>query len=402
MTHAATNPARTVRIIILGSTGSIGTQTIDTIEHLNALGDGALPHFRVVGLAAGANVDLALTQARRLGVSDIALRHVSTKGGTVERRVRTGEDAAERLVRDVDCDLVVGAMVGIAGLRPIHAAIELGRDVALANKETLVAAGEVVLACARASGSRLLPVDSEHAGAWQLLQSLDHAYVPPRAAPAGVERLTLTASGGPFRTLSALELKGVTRERALAHPTWSMGEKNTIDSATLVNKALEIIEARWLFDIPPERLDAIIQPTSIVHALLETRDGSILAQVSRPDMRSPIQQALAHPARVRSPARRLDLREIGTLQFEAIDESRFSALALAREAMRRGGSAGAIFNAVNEVAVRAFLDGRIGFLRICELIASGLETISWAPIGSIDDVLCADEEARAWARSRIA
>lgn len=402
MTHAATHPARTLRIVILGSTGSIGTQTIDTIEHLNLLNDPRLPHFRVVGIAAGTNADLAFRQARRLGARDIALRCAPPEDHPPDLRVRTGEDAGERLVREIDCDLVVGAMVGIAGLRPMLAAIELGRDVALANKETLVAAGEIVLPRARASGSRLLPIDSEHAGAWQLLQSLDHAYVPPRAAPAGVERLTLTASGGPFRTLSADELQTVTRERALAHPTWSMGEKNTIDSATLVNKALEVIEARWLFDLSPERLDAIIQPTSVVHALLETRDGSVLAQLSRPDMRSPIQQALTHPARARTPGTRLDLREIGSLQFEAIDESRFRAIALAREVMRRGGSAGTIFNAVNEVGVRAFLDGRIAFPRICELIASGLESIARARIASIDDVLAADDEARAWALDRIA
>ncbi len=390
------------RVSILGSTGSIGVQTIAVIEHLNRLHEQGLfeDSYEIVALGAGCRATELTEQARALGVREIALADASASiaDGVHARR---GPDAAERLVREVSCDLVVCAMVGSAGLAPTLAAIELGRDIALANKETLVAGGEIVMPAARKSGSRILPIDSEHAAAWQLMQSLDSSYVPPASAPAGIERLTLTASGGPFRDLSAHQLRSVTPEQALEHPTWSMGPKNTIDSATLMNKALELIEARWLFDLAPEKLDAIIQPTSFVHALLETVDGSCLAQVSVPDMRLPIQQALTHPRRAPACVERFDACALGSVESKPIDSSRFPAVALAREVMRCGGSAGATFNAVNEVAVNAFLDRRLAFTRIAELVGIALDELPHRPIESLADVLETDAEARRWAESRL-
>ncbi len=387
-----------LRVLILGSTGSIGTQTIEVIEHLHAI-DGA--RFEIVGLCAHASGDTLFAQARRLGVRRVGLVRPPTKRPD-DLELIVGDDAAVRLVEQTSCDLVVAAMVGIAGLEPVLRAIELGRDIALANKETLVAAGAIVMPAARASGVRLLPIDSEHAGAWQLLRMLDSNYVPPAPAPRGACRLTLTASGGPFRTCSRDELARATPDDALCHPTWAMGPKNTLDSATLVNKALELIEAHWLFDLDPDRLDAVIQTTSMVHALLTLEDGTVLAQIAAPDMRLPIQQALTHPRRLPAPNGHGDTLDLASLTFEAIDEERFPAITLARRVMRTGGSAGCIFNAINEVAGRAFLERRISLPRICELLEEGLDELAIHPIDSLADVLRADAEARQWTHERIA
>lgn len=379
------------RVIVLGSTGSIGTQTLRVIEHLSALAGELGVRFEVVGLAAGHDGTLLREQSARLGVSELALSRDDGRGGA-----RVGDDAAERLVREVDADLVVAAIVGIAGLTPTLAAAELGRRVALANKESLVAAGELVMAIARRTGARLLPIDSEHAGAWQCIAALAGPdWSPPMPTPATVAHLTITASGGPFRTWDRERIEHASPEQALEHPTWRMGPKNTIDSATLVNKGLELIEAHWLFGLAPDRLDAVIHPTSIVHALVRTPGGSVIAQLSSPDMMLPIQAALTHPAIAPSPAPPIDLLACGPLAFEAIDGDRFPGVALAQRAMRAGGVAGAVLNAANEVAVRAFLEGRLPFGGIARAIESALDRVdAQADAGTLDAILDADARTR--------
>jgi 1-deoxy-D-xylulose-5-phosphate reductoisomerase len=393
------------RLIILGSTGSIGTQALDVVAHLNALHEqGVHPRrYEVVGLSAGSNAELLGRQAERFGVRDLGLAVVkganpshgehypsrATGSGTM----RTGPDAAERLIREVECDIVLAAMVGAAGLPATLAAAELGRDIALANKETLVAAGSLVVPVAQRSGSRLLPVDSEHSAVWQAIQSLG-PITPPCDAPRALERIILTASGGPFRNWTKEEIDRATPEEALNHPTWSMGRKITIDCASLMNKALEVIEAHHLFGLPADRIDVLIHPGSIVHAMAEFADGSVIAQMGAPDMRLPIQHALAFPHRLPGIAPRLDWREIGRLDFQEPDHARFPALALATRVIEAGGNAGAIFNAANEAAVEAFLSGRIPFGRIPALAAAALDELGAPPIAVLSDVLAADAEAR--------
>lgn len=382
-------------MIILGSTGSIGTQTLDVIAHLNGPTARGGDRWEVVGLAAGNNAARLKEQAARFGV-----RAVACAGGA-EAGWLTGADAAERLVRTVECDVVVAAMVGVAGLPATLAAVELGRDVALANKETLVAAGALVVPAAARSGARLLPVDSEHAGAWQCLGACLGG-PPPAACPAAVTRVVLTASGGPFRTTPADRLAGVTPEQALRHPTWTMGRKVTIDSATLMNKALELIEAHWLFGLAPERLGAVIHPQSIVHAVVEFADGTSLAQMAAPDMRSPIQAALTWPARRGGLTPRVDLASVGRLEFEAVDAEKFPAPALARRAMEAGGTAGAVLNAANEEAVRAFLEGAgVAFPRIAALAAEAMDAVPAGEMRTLEDCLKADAAAREFVRERV-
>jgi len=401
------------RVIILGSTGSIGTQAIEAIEHLNALhARGEHPRsYRVVGLAAGKNAALLMEQSSRLGVRDLAINAApgATDGFGRDATLRVGGDGPERLVREVECDVVLAAMVGVAGLPAALAAAELGRDIALANKETLVAAGALVTAACRASGSRLLPVDSEHAGVFQLLASSGDVRrtAPPMGLPADVARVILTASGGPFRTWSRERIAGATRADALKHPTWAMGRKVTIDSASLMNKALELIEAHWLFGAASERLGAVIHPQSIVHAMIERIDGTTLMQAAAPDMRTPILQALAWPHAAAGCGRRMDPLASSCLEFEPPDPERFPALGLAFEAMRLGGTAGAILNAANEEAVAAFLgDGQGGsssmpFVAIAEVAAWTLRNVSATTVTRLDDVLRADRAARECARVRL-
>ncbi len=391
-------------MIVLGSAGSIGTQTLDAIGHLNRLHDaGRFPHaFEVVGLATGANAGAMLRQAARFGVREGALACTRAEADAGGLRLRRGPDAAEQLVREVPCDLVVGAVVGVAGLRGVLAALDRGADVALANKETLVAAGSLVVPLAEARGARILPVDSEHAGVWQCLMSVMGAdYAPPRPAPSDVARVVLTASGGPFRDRPLREMYFATPEAALAHPTWDMGAKVTIDSATLVNKALELIEAHWLFGLGADRLDAVIHPTSVVHALVETGDGSVVAQLGAPDMRTPIIRALAFPDRCPEPAARLDLLALGSLEFRPIEGPWRAAIDLGLHAIRQGGDAGAVFNAANEAAVHAFLDHRIPFGRIVEVVAEVCAEHRPGPVRTLADVERADARARAEAESRI-
>ncbi|XVJ60900.1 MAG: 1-deoxy-D-xylulose-5-phosphate reductoisomerase [Tepidisphaera sp.] len=377
-----------VRVIVLGSTGSIGTQTLETIAHLNQLhGCGKHPRsYRIVGLAAGANADLVASQASQFGVGAVAVASGAGPSGMLR-----GPDAAERLIRETPCDLVVAAIVGSAGLAPTLAAIEAGRDIALANKETLVAAGELAVSAARRSGSRLLPVDSEHSGAWQAI-GLERC--PPFDAPASVRRLVLTASGGPFREKPIESLRTMPVAEALRHPTWRMGPKVTIDSASLMNKALEIIEASWLFGLPADRLGAVVHPQSVVHAWVEHDDGSVVAQMGAADMRVPIQVALSWPDRSTGVGRKLDLLSMGSLTFEPVDPRRYPAFGLAQETLRLGGTAGAILNAANEEAVGAYLAGNCCFGEIPEFVSRAMAEVGVSPLGSLDDVRRAETEAR--------
>jgi 1-deoxy-D-xylulose-5-phosphate reductoisomerase len=417
------------RIIILGSTGSIGTQTVEVIEHLNRLCDRGerSTRFRVVGLAAGRSIDAVCGQARRLGVRDIAVADERSSVSCDGVKVRRGAAAAETLVREVECDVVLASMVGSAGLPATLAAVELGRDVALANKETLVAAGALVVPAAIRSGSRLLPVDSEHCGVWQALAGSDEAterrsdgwgVCPPMTCGPEIARIVLTASGGPFRTWEKDRIRSATPREALNHPTWSMGPKVTIDSASLTNKALEVIEAHWLFGLEPERIGVLVHPQSIVHAMVEYSDGNVLAQLAPPDMRTPIQCALTWPGRAEGVSKKLDWRNLSKLEFAEPDLDRFPALGLGYEVIRRGGTAGAVFNAANEAAVEAFLMGHdlgnggqaracppirpISFGMIPELTRQALEEVGDSPLNSLDDALAADAEARRFVQRMMA
>lgn len=385
------------RVLVLGSTGSIGVQTLDVIDHLNRLhgADPAAPSYEIVGLAAGSNSEKLFEQAKKRGVRNLALMESVSELNQAGLNLRIGQSAARRLVEEVPCDLVVGAIVGIAGLDAVLRAIELGIDVALANKETLVAAGSLVVEAARKSGASLLPVDSEHSGIWQCLRSMAHpSYCPPLPAPPGVERVVLTASGGAFRDQSRCQIERASVKDALNHPNWSMGAKVTIDSATLMNKALELIEAHWLFGLDADHLGAVIHPQSIVHALVESTDGSVIAQLGAPDMRFPIQHAISWPNRTRACAPKLDVTKLSRLDFLEIDHSRFPAINLAFEAIKSGGNAGALLNAANEQAVLAFMNGRFEFGKIDESVAAVMNDVHIEPISSIDDVYNADAIAR--------
>lgn len=301
----------------------------------------------------------------------------------------TGSEGINRMVSDPGTDIVVTAVVGAAGLSGTWAALEAGKTVAVANKETLVMAGPLVTECAARHGGRLLPVDSEHSAIFQALAG---------GRRQEVERVVLTASGGPFRGRRGDELERVTAEQALRHPTWSMGPKITVDSATLMNKALEVIEARWLFGLEPEQIGVVIHPESVVHSFVEFRDGSVLAQLSPPDMRLPIQYALTYPDRVPGPARRLDWGTLGTLRFELPDVDSFPALQLGYEVARRGGTAGAVLNAANEVAVARFLEGDLTFLDIARLCREVLDDHSFSPRPALAELRAADR----WARQEAA
>lgn len=416
-------------MIVLGSTGSIGTQALGVIEELNAAHARGEWHERldVVGLAGGANTALLAEQARRWGTREVAVRDERAAGvpAGAGLRVRRGEGAAEELVRGVECDLVVAAVVGVAGLAGTLAAAELGRDVALANKESLVAGGALVVPAARRTGARVLPIDSEHSGVWQCLAGVGARACPPMVpgeVPASVRRVWVTASGGPFRGWTAAEAYHATREAALRHPTWSMGPKVTVDSATLANKALELIEAHWLFGLEAARLGVLIHPQSVVHALVEFADGSTIAQMGVPDMRTPIRVALTHPGRLAcgeggagetAGVRRLDWSAATRMEFEPADAERHPALSAAYEVMGQGGTAGAVFNAANEEAVRAFLGERAGrgggaeagegipFGRITELACGALREVGVSAVRDLGDVLRADAEARRYVRARL-
>lgn len=397
-------PEQPRRLIILGSTGSIGTQTLGVVEHVNRLHDaGRSPvRFDVVGLAAGVNTGLLAEQARRFGVGELAVAHPDAEfiGPGTPRR---GPGAAERLVREVECDLVVASMVGAAGLPATLGAVELGRDIALANKETLVMAGPVMLDAARRRGVRLFPVDSEHAGVWQALAGvLEPAQAPPFVAPGTVRRVVLTASGGAFRDRTLSEVHDATPEQALAHPNWSMGAKVTIDSATMTNKALELIEAHHLFGLDNDRLGVLIQRQSVVHALAELADGAVIAHMGAPDMRHPIQAAITAPHTLDTrDETRLDLDTLTRLDFAPVDPARFPAIGLARRVIDQGGTSGAIMNAANETAVEAFMQHRVPFGRITGLTAEAMDAIEPVPLTDLDSTLDADRRAREHVESRL-
>jgi len=377
------------RLLILGATGSIGTQALDVV----ARAPGA---FELVGLSAERSHEALVAQARDHGVRRIAVSDPDAAARAAEAwtdgEVLAGPEGLVRLVAEAGADLVLNAIVGSAGLGPTIVALTEGIDVALANKESLVVGGELVMALCEATGAQLIPVDSEHSALHQLIAG---------ERPGTVERLTLTASGGPFRGRSRAELSDVTVEAALRHPTWAMGGKITIDSATLMNKGLEVIEAHWLFGTPYDRIDVVVHPQSIVHALVGLCDGATLAHLGHPDMRVPIAYALHHPDRVDVPVRTLDLAQVGVLEFEPPDLDAFPCLRLAREAAAAGGTATCVLNAANEVAVHAFLSGRLGFMGIPAVIDATLAQLPAARVHSFDTLYRADAEARRVATESI-
>jgi 1-deoxy-D-xylulose-5-phosphate reductoisomerase len=379
------------RLSILGSTGSIGTQTIDVVASRPG-------EFRVVALTAGRNVTLLAAQARALRpqlvvVSDEDEARALAQGLPAQTRVAWGRDGLVEAARHPEADLVVCGLVGAIGIEPAYAAVDAGKDIALANKETLVAAGEFLIARAGATGAAILPVDSEHNALHQCLRGED---------TTEIKTLWLTASGGPFRGWSHEAIAQATPDQALRHPTWVMGPKVTIDSATLMNKGLEVIEARWLFGVGPERIRVVVHPESVVHSLVEFVDGSFKAQLGITDMRHPIQYALTYPRRLASSLKPFDLVAAGPLRFEAPDPERFPCLALATESLRRGGAAPAVANAANEVAVGAFLAARSGFLDIPATIRGALDRHGDAPAATLDDILAADRLARKTATHLLA
>jgi 1-deoxy-D-xylulose-5-phosphate reductoisomerase len=375
-------------VAILGSTGSIGCSTLDVIRASGG-------RLRAVALSAHRQLE-ALAGQLRAHVPRWAVVTDAECGRRQDwRDVPSGTDVligAERLcdvVQEAAVDVVVAAIVGSAGLASVIAAITAGKTVALANKETLVVAGHLVMDLARRHGATILPIDSEHSAVFQCLQA---------GRRSEVRRVILTASGGPFRDHTREQLTHVSVQEALSHPTWNMGPKVTVDSATMMNKALEIVEARWLFDLQPEQVDVVVHPQSVVHSMVEYRDGSVLAQLSPPDMRLPIQYALTYPDRWDGPARRLDVAQPWQLEFRPVDLERFPALALGWEVARHGGTTGAVVNAANEAAVSRFLDGRLKFCEIVPACQAVLRSHHYDPNPTLDELLRVD----AWAREEVA
>ncbi|MCK4660350.1 MAG: 1-deoxy-D-xylulose-5-phosphate reductoisomerase [Phycisphaerae bacterium] len=374
------------RIAILGSTGSIGQSTLEVVDHLNS-------RCRVVGLAAGSRVGELARQAHQYNPACVAIADSSrftelseALGG--QCTVLNGERGLVQLVEQSDCDCVVAAIVGAAGLPATLRAVELGKTVALANKETLVVAGSIIMPLARRTEANLIPIDSEHSAIYQAM----HA-----GRKCEVRKVYLTASGGPFRTTAVEEMENATLQDALNHPTWSMGPKITLDSATMMNKALEIVEAKWLFDLQPEQIEVVIHPESIIHSLVEFCDGSVVAQLGTPDMRTPIQYAITYPERLPGCCKPLDLVHIGRMNFHAPDFEKFSALRLGYEAARRGGTAGAVLSAANETAVELFRAGGIRFGEIVEINKQVLEQHEFVPEPTIAQLFAADQ----WARNEV-
>jgi 1-deoxy-D-xylulose-5-phosphate reductoisomerase len=391
--------SRPANVAVLGATGSIGRSTLDVI--------GRHPdRFRAFALTANTQseelFELCTLHRPRVAVladpqGAEALRR-RLAGADIATEVLAGEAGLVSAAARPEVDVVMAAIVGAAGLAPTLAAARAGKKLLLANKEALVMAGPIFMGAVRAQGAELLPIDSEHNAIFQCL--------PPRAAhgleACGVRRILLTGSGGPFRTRPLADLATVTPDEACAHPTWSMGRKISVDSATMMNKALEIIEAHWLFGAPPSRIEVVVHPQSVVHSMVEYADGSVIAQLGNPDMRTPIAQALAYPERIEAGVPALDLGRLGALTFEAPDFKRFRALALAYDVLAAGGTAPAIFNAANEVAVAAFLRGELAFVRITDVIEAGLAGVAISAAATVDDVLDADRRARAAAAAAVA
>lgn len=378
---------------LLGSTGSIGRDVLDVVRKFPG-------QYGIAGLAAGRNVELLSRQTLEFSPELVsvldetcAVQLKALLPASFHQRIVWGVEGNMQVATLDAAVMTVSAIVGAAGLLPTMAAIEAGKDIGLANKETLVMAGKLVMAAAKRKGIRLLPVDSEHSAIFQALEA---------GRKEDVAKIMLTASGGPFLAKRTEELHSVTSEQALAHPNWSMGKKISIDSATLMNKGLEVIEARWLFNIPVDAIEVIIHPQSIVHSLVEFQDGSVVAQLGIPDMRIPIAYALSYPHRLPLALKSLQLAQCGNLQFFEPDYDRFPALALAFEALRQGGVMPAVLNAANEVAVEAFLGGRLSFLGITETVAKVLETVQSGSEDSLEDILAADFTARSEAEHIIA
>ena len=386
-------------LTILGSTGSVGANTLDVVERHP-------DRFRVIALTAHSQAEALLAQCKRhrpryavISNGDMATslaRRMKQEG--LETEVLCGPQALEYVATLSQVDTVMAAIVGIAGLKPTFAAAQAGKKVLLANKEALVTAGPVLMQAARSGGAILLPIDSEHNA---IFQALPASYAGALDA-AGVRRILLTASGGPFRLTPPAELARVTPDAACAHPNWVMGRKISVDSATMMNKGLEVIEARWLFNAQPEQIEVLIHPESVVHSLVEYVDGSVIAQLGNPDMRTPIAHALGFPSRIDAGVDFLDLARIGALHFEAPDLARFPCLRLAYQALETGGAAPAILNAANEVAVERFLAEEIGFTEIPQLIQAVLTRCGAGPLSSLDDVLEADRAARECADHALA
>ncbi len=387
MAIALPSSARLRRVAVLGSTGSIGTSALDVARHLS-------DRLEIVGLAAHSKWEQLADQCRAFKpplavlTDPVAFRQADRKLFPRETELLGGPDGVLQMVSEPEVDVVLSAVVGAAGLQGTWAALEAGKTVALANKETLVVAGPLVTELAARKGGRLLPVDSEHSAIFQALTG---------HSASEVARVVLTASGGPFRGKNVAELAFVTPAQALKHPTWQMGPKITIDSATLMNKALEVIEARWLFGLAAEQIDVIVHPESMIHSFVEFADGSVLAQLSPPDMRLPIQLALLYPARISGPAKRLDWSALSTLHFEPPDRETFAALDLGFEVAQRGGTCGAVLNAANEAAVDRFLNGDLPFLDIARCCRAILDAHDFEPRPTLEGLLVLDR----WARQEV-
>jgi 1-deoxy-D-xylulose-5-phosphate reductoisomerase len=379
------------RISLLGSTGSIGRNTLEVVSRSTG-------KFEIVGLAAGRNVELFMEQVEKFRPKIVSLereediRQISRSFPSGAFKIAWGQGGAEEVARFHEADIVVSAITGISGLGPTLSAVQAGKRVALANKECMVVAGPLILKTARRAGAAIIPVDSEHSGIFQCLA---------KEALAQVKKVILTASGGPFFRLSAEEMKDKSLEEALNHPRWKMGKKVTVDSATLMNKGLELIEARWLFGLRPQQLDVLIHPQSIVHSLVEMRDGSVLAQLSPTDMKIPIQYALTYPDREEGLLPPLDLGRVRTLEFFDADARKFPLLGLARKALEDGGSLPVVLNAANEVAVEAFMEGRIRFFEIADLVARTVEGHQQRKIEGLEDIFDIDRENKIRARNFI-
>ena len=386
------------RLCLLGATGSIGDSTLDVVARHPE-------RFEVVALAAHRNVEKLGALARRFQPQIVAVLdpHAATSlerdlaGAGLPTRVVMGAEGVMEAATLAHVDTVLAAIVGAAGLAPTLAAARAGKRILLANKEALVMGGALFMEAVKTSGAMLLPIDSEHNAVFQCLPAT-YARQP---LASGVRRIVLTASGGPFRTRPPAELPNVTPDEACAHPNWVMGRKISVDSATMMNKGLEVIEAHWLFGLKPSAIDVVIHPQSVIHSLVEYVDGSVLAQLSHPDMRTPIAQALAAPERIESGVETLDFARLKALTFEAPDRERFPCLALAYDALEAGGSAPIVLNAANEIAVAAFLDGRIRFTDICGACTKALEALPARPVGTLDDAIAADGEARCVARQAL-
>jgi len=379
------------KIALLGSTGSIGTQTLEVIASQPE-------YFEIELLTAGNNADLLIEQAIRFKPSTVIIGNrelyekVNNSLEPFDIKVFAGVDAITQSMDSENIDMVVTALVGYAGLLPTIAAIKSGKSIGLANKETLVVAGELITRLAKEKGVNIFPIDSEHSAIFQCLQGEWHNKI---------EKIILTASGGPFRGRKTSDLSDIGPEQALKHPNWTMGAKITIDSATLMNKGLEMIEARWLFGLKPEQIDVVVHPQSIIHSMVQFEDGSIKAQMGLPDMKLPIQFAIGYPARLKSDFPRFDFRKFPELTFEAPDEETFRCLALARKAMEKGGNLPCAMNAANEIAVSAFLEKKISFTDIPKVIENVMEEISYLPEPSLEDYITTDSESRELAKQQI-